>query len=208
MASCSTECPHNLDLYQWFFGVPTSITAFCGFGKFHDIEVEDSVTAYLEHSNGATGVLVATTGEAPGTDRLEVAGDRGRLVLEKGKLQFDRTWESVQRYSDTAPEMFPNMQTWKCEIPTGNQGAHHLTVMQNFIDAILDGTPLIAPGEEGINSVEMANAMLLSAWTSRAVKLPMDSAVYERALKEKIANSTHRKQVEEKAAQDMAASFH
>ncbi|HWD41608.1 MAG TPA: Gfo/Idh/MocA family oxidoreductase [Fimbriimonas sp.] len=202
------QCPHNLDLYQWFFGMPSSIRAFCGFGKFHDIEVEDSVTAYLQHPNGATAVLVATTGEAPGTDRLEVAGDRGRLVLEGGRLTFDRTTESVQDYSDTTSEMFPNMPTWKCEIPTGRQGAHHLTIIQNFIDAILDGKPLVAPGEEGIRSVELANAMLLSSWTSESVQLPMDGAVYERALKEKIANSTHRKVVDEKTAADMAASFH
>ena len=202
------QCPHNLDLYQWLFGMPTEVTAFCDFGRFHDIEVEDAVTAVFRHANGATGVFITTTGEAPGTDRLEVAGDRGRAILENGKLTFDRTTESVQQFSDTTSQMFPNLPTWKCEIPTGNQGPSHLKVAQNFIDSILDGSPLIAPGEEGLNSIELANAMLFSAWEKRTVQLPLDAAAYEARLKEKIAGSTHRKKVEERTAGDMASSFH
>jgi len=202
------QCPHNLDLYQWLFGMPSEITAFCDFGRFHDIEVEDSVTAVLRHPHGATGVFITTTGEAPGTDRLEVAGDRGRAILENGKLTFDRTTEPVQLYSDTTPNLFPNLQTWKCEIPTGNQHPNHVKIVQNFVDTILDGTPLIAPGEEGLNSIELANAMIFSAWENRPISLPLDGAAYEAKLKEKIEASTHRKVVEERTAEDMAASYH
>jgi predicted dehydrogenase len=202
------QCPHNLDLYQWLFGMPNQVTAFCDFGRFHKIEVEDAVTAVLKHPNGATGIFVTTTGEAPGTDRLEVAGDRGRAILEGGKLTFDRTTQGVQEFSDTTPQMFPSLATWKCDIPAGNQGPNHLKVAQNFIDAILDGIPLIAPGEEGLNSVELANAMLFSAWEGRTISLPLDGLAYEAALKQKIASSTHRKVVEERTAHDMAASFH
>ena len=202
------QCPHNLDMYQWLFGMPSRITAFCGFGKFHDIEVEDSVTAYAEHPNGASSVFIATTGEAPGTDRLEIAGDRGRLVMEGGKLIFDRTVEPVQRFSDTTPSMFPSLAAWKCEIPLGNAGANQVKIIQNFADAILDGAPIIAPAEEGLKSVELANAMIYSGWTGRPVELPLDSAEYERALKVRIAASGHTKKVEERVAEDMAASFH
>ncbi len=202
------QCPHNLDLYQWLFGMPVRVHAFCGFGKYHDIEVEDSVTAYLEHPNGATGIFVTTTGEAPGTDRLEVAGDRGRLVYEKGRINFDRTIEPVQHFSDTTPDMFPSLDTWDCSIPSSSHSPSHLQVLQNFVDAILDGTPLIAPGEEGIHSIELANAMLFSAWTGRTVELPLDAAAYEAMLKEKIANSRHQKVVQERGPADMAASFH
>ena len=117
------QCPHNLDLYQWLFGMPVRMRAFCGFGKYHDIEVEDAVTAYMEHPNGATGVFITTTGEAPGTDRLEIAGDRGRVIYENGRITFDRTAEPVQHFSDTTPQLFPGLDTWRCEIPPSGHPA-------------------------------------------------------------------------------------
>src|SRR5207237_7191038 len=80
------QCPHNLDLYQWILGMPTRVTAHLGLGRFHDIEVEDQVTAFLEHPNGATAVFTTTTGEAPGTNRLEIEGDHGKVVVEDGKI--------------------------------------------------------------------------------------------------------------------------
>lgn len=202
------QCPHNLDMYQWLFGMPSRIRAFCGFGKYHDIEVEDSVTAYLEHPNGATGVFVTTTGEAPGTDRLEIAGDRGRVIYEHGKIVFDRTTEPVQHFSDTTPNLFPSLETWRCEIPVGSHQPTHLEILQNFIDAVLDGSELIAPGEEGLHSIELANAMLYSAWTGQTVELPLDGAKYEAALMERVANSRHKKLVKERTAEDMAVSYH
>ncbi len=185
------QCPHNLDLYQWLFGMPTRIRAFCGFGKFHPIEVEDSVTAYMEHANGATSVFVTSTGEAPGTDRLEIAGDRGRLVLQDGRLEFDRTVESVADFCKTSEEGFATPEKWRCEIPSGGQAPTHLEVMQNFVDAIRFGTPLIAPGEEGIKSLELANAMLYSSWTDTTVELPLDASAYENLLMEKARKSGH-----------------
>ena len=202
------QCPHNLDLYQWLFGMPTRIDAFCGFGKYHDIEVEDTVTAYMEHPNGATGVFVTTTGEAPGTDRLEIAGDRGRVIYENGRIKFDRTVAPVQQFSDTTPDLFPQLDVWNCEVPGSRHSPSHLEIIQNFVDSILDGTPLIAPGEEGVRSIELANAMLFSAWTGRTVELPLDASAYEAALTERIANSRHRKVVQEQTASDMTASFH
>ena len=66
--------------------MPSKVTANCLFGRFHDIEVEDAVTAILEYPNGVTGSFIATTGEAPGTNRLEVACDRGKLVLERAAM--------------------------------------------------------------------------------------------------------------------------
>jgi predicted dehydrogenase len=201
------QCPHNLDLYQWLFGMPTRVNAFCGFGKFHDVEVEDSVTAFLEHPNGATGVFITTTGEAPGTNRLEIAADRGRVVFQDGNIVFNRTVKPVQEFSDTTPDLFPSLPTWKCEIPTHGYGGQHLEILRNFIDAILDRKPLIAPAPEGINSVELANAMIYSGLTGQRVDLPMDAAVYEAKLKELIAGSTRQKKVVEAQAGDMASSF-
>ncbi|MEJ5169485.1 MAG: Gfo/Idh/MocA family oxidoreductase [Fimbriimonadales bacterium] len=201
------QCPHNLDLFQWICGVPSKIEGRCSFGKYHRIEVEDEVTAYLEYPNGATGVFVTSTGEAPGTNRLEIVGDRGKLVYESGRILFERTEVSVREFRETTPHAFPVVPTWRCEIPVGGYGGQHLEVLQNFVDAILDGVELIAPAEEGIHSVEMANAMLLSAWTGRAIDLPLDGALYEAELKQRIATSTFVKESVREAVVDMESSF-
>lgn len=189
----TNQCPHRLDLMQWFFGMPSTVRAFCGFGRWHDIEVEDQVTAYLEYPNGATGVFVTTTGEAPGTNRLEIAGERGKVVMEHGKITFTRNLQPMSEYSRTSTESFGRPETWNIDIPAHGNGGQHNEVLQNFIDAILDGRKLIAPAQEGIHSVELANAFIYSALTDRAVELPLDGAVYEAALAKLIADSRFEK---------------
>lgn len=201
------QCPHNLDLFQWICGVPTRVDAKCAFGKYHRIEVEDEVTAYLEYANGATGVFVTSTGEAPGTNRLEIVGDRGKLVYESGRILFERTEVSVKEFRETTPHAFPTVPTWRCEIPANGYGGQHLEIVQNFVDAILDGAELIAPAEEGIHSVEMANAMLLSSWTGRPVEMPLDGALYEAELKKRIETSSFVKAPAKEAVVDMQSSF-
>lgn len=183
------QCPHNLDLFQWMFGMPEKVTAVCRFGRYHDIEVEDDVTAILEYPNGSTATFIASTGEAPGTNRLEVACDRGRLVVEGGDIRWTRTEQEVGEFCRTTPKKWETPATWNVEIPISGFGEQHNGIINNFADAILDGTPLIAPAADGIHSVELANAMLYSAWTGRAATLPLDAAVYETALKERAAKS-------------------
>lgn len=201
------QCPHNLDLFQWICGMPSQVKAFCGFGKYHDIEVEDEVTAYLEYPNGATGVFVTTTGEAPGTNRLEIAGDLGKLVYEDGKITFTRTSQSVKEVLQTSKESFASVPTTVESIDVNGYGGQHVEVIQNFVNAILDSAPLIAPAPEGINSIELANAMLYSAWTDSTVKLPLDAVAYEAALKEKVATSRHEKKEVVTAQVDMSKSW-
>ena len=201
------QCPHNLDLFQWICGMPARVRAFCGFGKYHNIEVEDEVTAYLEYPNGATGVFVTTTGEAPGTNRLEIAGDRGKVVYTDGEIVFTRTEVSVSETNRVSPESFATVPTWKCEIPANGYGGQHKAILQNFVDAILNGKELLAPAVEGIHSVELANAMIYSALIGETVELPIDAAAYEAKLKSLIANSTHRKVMTDAAQVDMSASF-
>ena len=200
------QCPHNLDLLQWIVGMPSKVRAFCNFGKFHNIEVEDEVTAYLEYPNGATGVFITTTGEAPGTNRLEIAGDRGKIVLESDKITFSRTVESVDHVNKTSVNSFPSVDTWECQIPAKGYGGQHVEILQNFVDAILDGKALIAPAREGINSVELANAMLYSAFTDTTVQIPLDGAAYESALNDKIATSRFQKGAVVEAVVDMSKS--
>ena len=201
------QCPHNLDQMQWLFGMPSKIRAFCGFGKKHDIEVEDQVSAYLEYPNGATGVFVVTTGEAPGSNRLEIVGELGKIVVEAGRIHFTRNEVPMTEFSRTTPHAFALPDMWQIDIPThGN--AEHRIITQNFVDAILDGVDQIAPAEEGINSVELANCMIYSSLTDTTVELPLDSAAYEKKLMELCASSRYiKKEAKEIKGEDIAASF-
>ncbi|MCX7002367.1 MAG: Gfo/Idh/MocA family oxidoreductase [bacterium] len=201
------QCPHNLDLLQWLCGMPAKVRAHCFFGKYHAIEVEDDVTAYLEYANGATGLFVTTTGETPGTNRLEITGDRGKVVVENGTITFHRTVASVKNFCMSDPSLFGTPEVWQVQIPAHDSGGQHVEILQNFVNAILDGTPLVAPAEEGIHSVTLANAMLYSAFTDRTVTLPLDAAAYARKLQELIATSTLTKAAAPKAAADLAGSF-
>jgi predicted dehydrogenase len=188
------QCPHNLDLFQWIFGMPQSVRAFCQMGRYHDIEVEDDVTAYLEFANGTNAVFVATTGEAPGTNRLEVAGENGRVLIESDHLSFTRNVVPMSEFSRTTKNSFARPATWDIRIPTSGHGGH-MVIVQNFVNAILEGEPLIAPARDGINSVELANAMILSSCLKKTVELPMDSAEYATLLKEKMRTSRYHAKV-------------
>lgn len=202
------QCPHNLDLLQWLFGMPVKVTANCQFGRFHDIEVEDAVTALMEFENGATGVFVTTTGEAPGTNRLEVAADRGKVVIEDGKLHFTRTESLVSEHCKNATEGFSRPSIWEIDIPITEKSEQHLGIIKNFANAILHDEPLLAPASEGIHSVELANAMLYSAFKNETVRLPIDGATYEAVLKKKIESSTYVKpETVQSGASDFNQSF-
>jgi predicted dehydrogenase len=202
------QCPHNLDLLQWLFGLPKRVRAFCRFGRYHDIEVEDDVTAYLEFPNGATGVFLASTGEAPGTNRLEVAGERGRVVYERDQMVFTCNEVPMSEFSRKADASFAQPATRETVFTAPDHGPQHLGVLQNFTDAILDRAPLLCPAAEGIRSLELANAMLLSTWTDRTIELPMNARAYAGFLKKKIAGSKPKQRIKTKtSADDFAKSF-
>ena len=187
------QCPHNLDLFQWLFGMPARVRAFCQFGRYHAIEVEDDVTAYLEFASGATAVFIASTGEAPGTNRLEIAADGGRIVYEGDRIECLRNAAPASEFSRTSRESFARPETVASVETASGHGGQHLEILANFVAAILDGAPLIAPAEEGIRSVELANAMLLSAWRNRTVELPLNGRTYERLLRQRAAESRFHK---------------
>lgn len=199
------QCPHQLDLLQWLTGMPARIHAHTRLGQWHDIEVEDDVTAWLEYPGGASGVFITTTGEAPGTNRLEIVGERGRLVAENGRLHFRRNEVEMTHHSFTTAERFGKPTAWDCEIPVGKPGGQHAEVLENFGRACLDrSVKLLAPGEEGINSVELANAMLMSGLTGKTVELPLSGASYGRMLNKLIAESKGKKK--KKRAKRLAAT--
>jgi predicted dehydrogenase len=192
---------------QWLLGMPSRVRGFCQLGRFHHIEVEDNVSAYLEFANGATGMFVSSTGESPGTNRFEVIGTRGKLVLEKDKLSFTRNDADMLEFSKTAKAGFARPDIWNVDIPFENAANPHAILVQNFVNAILDGEPLIAPGAEGIHSVELANAILFSSLQEKTLQMPMDSAAYEKTLNELITNSRHEKKVVEVVNEDFTKSF-
>jgi predicted dehydrogenase len=201
------QCPHNLDILQWLCGMPARVRGFCQLGRYHNIEVEDNVTAYWEWASGATGVFITATGEAPGTNRLELCGTRGKLVLENNRLTFTRNETDMLEFSRTAKTGFARPEVWNVEVPFDNAPAQHATLTQNFVDAILDGAVLVAPGAEGMNSVELANAMLFSSLTGQTVDLPLNGAAYEQKLQELIAQSRFEKKVVAVQGEDFTKSF-
>jgi len=201
------QCLHNLDTLQWLLGMPSRVRGFCQLGRFHEIEVEDNVTVYLEWPNKATGVFISSTGELPGTNRFEISGTKGRLVLENSTLTFTRNEVPADEWNRTSKIGFAKPDVWNITIPFGDAENPHSVFMQNFVDAILDGVPLKIPGEDGLGSIELANVMLYSSMIGETVDLPMDSAAYEAKLNELIAGSTVRKKVVEVSREDFAASF-
>ena len=201
------QCLHNLDTLQWLCGMPARARGFCQFGRFHHIEVEDNVTAYLEWSNGATGTFISSTGEAPGTNRFEIVGTRGRLVLENNRLAFTRNETDMIQFSQSAKQGFVKPEVWNVDVPFDNAVLPHALMVQNFVNAILDGEPLVAPGEQGIHSVELANAMVYSSLLGQTVELPMAGSAWETKLNQLIAESTLQKNVVKVATDDFAGSF-
>ena len=185
--------PHQLDLWQWMCGVPTRVRAFCAFGKYHNIEVEDDVTAYVEYENGATGLFVTSTGETPGTNRFEISANRGKLVIEDNKLTFWRLRVTERQFNAEYKGGFGEPECWKCDVPIHGNATDHKGITSNWVQAILKGTPLLAPGIEGINGLQISNAMHLSAWTDAWVNIPVDEDLYYDTLQEKIKSSTFEK---------------
>lgn len=198
--------PHQLDLWQWLVGMPSRVRAFCYFGKHRQIEVEDEVTAYAEYPNGATGVFVTTVAEAPGTNRLEIVGDRGKVVVEEGKLRFWRLRESETDFNRHYEGGFGEPECWECTIPVEKECSEHHVITANFTDAILNNQPLIAPGVEGINGLTLSNAMHLSAWTDDWVTLPLDEARYLQHLQQRI-DASQDKHVTSSITLDAAGTY-
>jgi len=201
------QCPHNLDLLQWICGMPVKVRGFCGIGKRHEIEVEDEVTAYLEYPGDCTGIFVTSTGEAPGSNRFEIAGDNGKLVLEDGVLTFTRNKIPATEFLRTSETSFGKPEVEVITYPIEGSGGQHFAILENFADAILTGSELIAPAEEGMNSVELANAILYSSLCGKPVDVPLDGAAYEQKLKELIETSTFEKGEVIEAEVNMGGSF-
>ena len=172
------QCPHNIDLWQWICGMPGKEKAFCHNGKWHDMEVEDDVTAYVEYPNGATGVFVTSTADAPGTNRFEIPLEWGKLVCEDNKLFMYKLETNEREFCKSAPTGFGLPKMTVSEVELEGENLQHVGVLRAFADAILRGGDLVAEGVEGINGLTISNAMHLSSWLGRPVELPIDEDLF------------------------------
>lgn len=184
--------PHQLDLWQWLVGMPVRLRAFCQFGKHRQIEVDDEVTAYAEYANGATGVFITTVAETPGTNRLEITGDRGKVVVEEGRLRYWRLCEPEPAFNARWRNGFGEPECWEITVPVAPACSDHHVITANFCAAVLRGEPLIAPGVGGIHGLTLSNAMHLSTWTDDWVTLPLDEAHYLALLQQRINASVEK----------------
>ena len=202
------QCPHNLDLWQWICGMPKKISAKMHFGKWHDIEVEDDVSAYAEYENGATGVFITSTGDAPGSNRFEITLEKGKLIAEDNTLTMWKSEISEPEFSKTNTVPFGSMKFKKTEVETDGENPQHAGVINAFAAAILRGEPLVADGREGLRGLLISNAMHLSAWTGKEIELEsFDHALFASELAKRAANSRRKENVCELIAADMGASF-
>ncbi len=185
------QCPHQLDLVSWVIGKqPKQVKAFVQCGRWHDIEVEDEVTAYFEYDNGATGVFITTTGEFPGTNRFEVSGTKGKIVCENGKLFLHSLSAALDDFTYSSPNPFGGPEVTVKEVETDGRNVQHEEIINNFADAILGKAELFVSGEEGINGVELMNAIELSGWKNGApVSLPVNGKEYLKELNKRCKKS-------------------
>ncbi|MBE6625269.1 MAG: Gfo/Idh/MocA family oxidoreductase [Ruminococcaceae bacterium] len=202
------QCPHNLDLWQWICGMPTKIDAKMHYGKWHDIEVEDDVTAYVEYANGATGTFITTTGDTPGTNRFEITLEKGKLIAEAGKLLMWKSDVTEKEFSKTNEIPFGSPKFEQSEVETDGKNEQHAGILNNFADAILDGAPLIADGREGINGLTISNCMHMSSWLGKEIVVSeLDSELFYEELMKRVATSRRKENINENVKVNMGDSF-
>ena len=197
---------HNIDIFAWVFGMPKKLRAWCKFGKYHDIEVEDEATAYFEFPDNMTATFATATGEFPGTNRLEIACDRGFVVAENDKLKITR-FDSLSDYTRNTKYVFGTPECTTTEESFDGKGAQHSGVIGNFAAAVDSGAAFDFDAQEGYNSVCLANAMLLSSWTNADVSFPFDDEAYAKLLAQKTAQSKFREKVDTDFITEFTKSF-
>jgi len=202
------QCPHNLDLWQWICGLPVKVQAFVHEGKWHNIEVEDDVTIYVEYENGATGTFITTTGDCPGTNRFEITLDGGKLVCEDNKLRLYKLNGTISEHCANAAEGFGWVEGEWIDVETDGRNKQHSEVCNKFAAAVLRGEELVARGEEGIRGLSISNAAHLSAWLGKAIELPVDEDIYYAELQKKIAaGNAEKDNVVATVQSDMSSTF-
>ena len=187
------QCPHQLDLLIWLCGMPCRVTAKCQEGKWHHIEVEDDVTAFLEFPGGATGVFVASTGDLPGTNRLEIDCERGKAVCENGEVRVRMLAENEREICFTSDDPWYRGKSRDFFLETDGKNPQHTGVINAFAAHLLRGEPLTAEAEDGLRALELSNAIHLSGWLDETLAVPAPEEAFDRELDKKIAGSKIKK---------------
>ncbi|MGQ9541665.1 MAG: Gfo/Idh/MocA family protein [Armatimonadota bacterium] len=191
------QAPHQLDILCWLAGLPCKVTAQIR-TRYHRIEVEDEAFALLEYPNGAHGYIYVNVSEVPYTRHFEVVGEQGKVVLDGEQVSVVRIVPPIPQYMEQAQDMWevPATQTWDIDLPQGETG--HAAVIRNFARVVLGREEaLIAPGEEALWSLELANAIILSALRDKTVTLPLDGQEYDALLQELRASSQPKQSTQE-----------
>jgi len=183
------QCPHQLDLWQWILGMPKKVQSFMRYGQWHDIEVEDDVTTWMEYEDGHTGVFITSTGDPHGSNRFEVQMDGAQLIVEGDKLKLLEFEQLEQDWTKTNKIPYASVPAHEVDVETDGLNPQHQGVFEAFAGAILRGEPLVAGGEEGINGLTLSNAMHLSAFLGKPVEIPFDENLYEEELMKRVKTS-------------------
>jgi predicted dehydrogenase len=188
------QAPHIMDLFILLGGMPSAVYGRTE-TRLHDIEVEDLAEALLTYPDGGTGYLYCSTNEPPPGQMIEVFGDKGKLIYRDGALRLIRFETPVTEFNRTNKEMWASPKSIEetIQLPPGEGG--HAVVLRNFARHILTGEPLLSPGEEGLRSLELANAIWLSAALKKQVKLPISRKAYDTFLAGKRKASAGKKKV-------------
>jgi predicted dehydrogenase len=186
------QAPHWLDLFTWLGGLPSKVNARV-MTRNHKIEVEDEASAILTYPNGATGYVHESVNEAPTSSRMEFCGEKGKLVVEKGKVTLWEVKPGVRAYSDSSENMWGGPEVQMSEVPLEPRESGHHAIVRNVALAIMEGQSLISPGVEAIKALELADAMILSGNTGRPVTVPVDRQKFNDFLARKAAQSKEKK---------------
>jgi len=195
------QAPHGMDIFCWLVGTPKYVTAQTR-TRLHDIEVEDEAYAFLEYANGAHGYFYASTDDFPGTNRMEICGDKGKILLDDSGIKYWKITPPIHQFTKETKDMWSAPEAKQVEVKLGKSVPDHTSVIRNFCRSILSGEPLVTPGAEGIHSLELANAIILSSYQKKQVKLPVNGRAYDELIKELCSKSKDKRVIKEQRITD------
>ena len=189
------QAPHDIDLICYLAGggMPAELIGRCS-NLYHETsQVEDHATAAGVFPNGvefALNVSVAAHGDRP---TFSIFGTAGVITTVAGKfvkyIRYEQDLiEFCREYAGPGPYNGP-----KCEEqPLPDSGEHdHSDIHKCFAQAVLtrSKSKLLVSAKEGRWSSEMINAIILSSYLGKKVKLPVGPARYDKMLADLIANA-------------------
>ena len=177
---------HLLDMWNWLFGQPCEVSAQIEYGAYSNIEVDDKVSLFFRHENGMWGTFLSSTGDSPGSNRLEIHGELGKLVVEDN--QFITVYQneiSTAHVSKTSQEMYPKIPFTQERREIKQERDEYTVILQNFSDAMEGRAKPLATFSDGQRALANANAAYLSDWQQRALAIPCDSGEYYRELQKR-----------------------